>query len=85
MTFFGAGYIELIAEELMEEPSIQQMHNGMLHASNIDVNWHPLQSYLFVEHLITVWIKEAQVVPGRVDKCVQSVLIKLRISFGPIR
>ena len=38
----------------MDEASIKKVHDGVLHTSNVDVNWHPLLKHLFADKFVFI-------------------------------
>lgn len=54
-----------IADELVEEARVQQMHDCVFHPANVDVHWHPFLYLLRVCELILVeGVQETKKVPG---------------------
>ena len=65
-----------ITQKLMEKPSIQQMHYGMFHTSNIDINRHPIKCFLLAKNMVLIlMIQKPQKVPGAIHECVKCVSI----------
>ncbi len=43
-----------ITKEFVNESGIKQMHDGMFHSTDINVNWHPLLHFLEIKCRIFV-------------------------------
>jgi len=63
-----------ITQEFVNKTSVEEVHDGVLHAANININRHPLLNQIFSESLIFVFgVEIPQEVPTRVKEGVECV------------
>lgn len=57
-------YSIYITEKLMDEASIQKMHDSVFHATDIDIDRHPLFHFAYFKHPgLVLRIKKPEIVP----------------------
>jgi hypothetical protein len=71
----------VVTDKLVPETSVEEMHDGVLHTTNVDINGHAAENFWVKRCTLVLGIEISQEVPAWINEGVKCISIKMGLTL----